>query len=348
MRRLPLSKLAKSTDRSWASWNFGATSFRPTGLSKYGYRSGQVDAFKNIKQSDFLLCVNYWIVGRLPMEITNSRFVPTTGIERPRAKIMARTTVVEKPARGWPLGRCLQALWASVLLLTSAGAVLAQATWPQVATPKGITTIDLGEQVTANGLPIRMRGFTSVATPAQVAELFRKSLGQPLVEDTVGANLVLGRSRGEHYVTVQLEAAGTGSRGLIAVTEMTAALNGQTTSHNADQQLLARLPAGFSIVNRTASADSRNRVEHVVLTNTHSIALNTESIKSMLGAEGFTFERETQSTGQSNARRGASSRNGITLFFRRSGDEAIAVISRDDSGTTGVVLNITGYLERAK
>lgn len=261
---------------------------------------------------------------------------------------MRRTTVVKTPTRGESLSRCLRALWAGVLLLTSAGAALAQHAWPQVATPKGVTTVDLGEQVTTNGLPIRMRGFTATATPAQVAELFRRSLGQPLVEDTVAAKLVLGRSHGEHYVTVQLEATGTGTHGLIAVTELTASLNGSTASHNADQKLLARLPAGFSIVSRTASADGKNHAEHVVLTNTHGIALNTESVKSMLGADGFTFERETQPTGQSGARRGAASRNARMLFFRSPGGEAVAVISRDDSGRTGVVLNTTSYMEHAK
>lgn len=260
---------------------------------------------------------------------------------------MARSTVIEKPKRR-SLGRCLRALCAGVLLLTPAGAVLAQASWPQIVIPAGITIIELGEPVTANGLPIRMRGFTSATAPAQVAELFRQSLGQPLVEDKVGTKQVLGRAQGAHYVTVQLEAAGSGTRGLIAVTELTAALNGSSASRNADQQLLAKLPAGFSVVSRTASTDSRNRVKHVVLTNTHSTALNSEAVKKMLGADGFTFERETQPTGQSGPYRGAASPDARTLFFRRAGGEAVAVISRDDNGRTGVVLNTTSHGEHAK
>jgi hypothetical protein len=258
---------------------------------------------------------------------------------------MARRTVVKNPLQVKSLGRPSRALLAGALLLTS-GAALAQLPWPQVAIPKGVTAIDMGEQVSANGLPLRMRAFTSAATPAQVAELFRQSLGQPLVEDTVAAKRILGRSQGEHYVTVQLEAAGTGTRGLIAVTELTAALNGRAASRNADQRLLARLPAGFNIVSRTASTDGKNRAEHVVLTNAHSIALNAEYVKSMLGVDGFTFERETVSTGQSH--RGAASRDGRTLFFSSPGGETVAVISRDNTGKSAVVLNTVSHSEHAK
>ncbi|MCW2858275.1 MAG: hypothetical protein JWR52_3890 [Marmoricola sp.] len=281
---------------------------------------------------------------------TNSAFISTTGILRPGAKIMVRGKALEVTARERSLGRCLQALLVSALLMTSAGAAVAQAqpSWPLVSIPKGVTTTGQVEEMTANGLPIRMRSFTSAATPPQVAELFRQSLGQPLVENTVGAKLVLGRSQGEHYVTVQLAAAGSGTRGVIAVTELSAAINGSASSRNADQRLLAKLPAGFKIVSRTVSVDARNRVEHVVLTNTHSITLNAESVKSMLGADGYIFERETQPTGEYFPRREAASRDARMLFFKNSGGEAVAVVSRDDSGRAGVVLNTTSYLERAK
>lgn len=279
---------------------------------------------------------------------TCSAFIPTTGVLGPGLKIMARGTSLQNMTSGWPLIRCLRTLLAVAPLLFAAGAALAQVSWPQVPIPEGVTTTDQGEQITANGLPIRMRGFTSSAAPVQVAEQFHQSLGQPLVEDRVGAKLVLGRLQGEHFVTVQLEAAGTGTRGLIAVTELTAALNGSTALRNADQRLLAKLPAGFSIVSRTTSADVRNRVEHIVLSNGHSIALNTESVKSMLGADGFTLERESQPTGQSRSHRGAATRDSKMLFFRSPSGEAVAVISRDDTGKTAVVLNTISYMEHVK
>ena len=245
-------------------------------------------------------------------------------------------------------GRSRQTLLAGALLLTSTGPVLAQTSWPQIAVPPGIVLTEQSGQVTANGLPVRMRGFTSAARPGKVAELFRHSLGQPLIEDKVGAKLVLGRSQGEHYLTVQFEAAGSGTRGVIAVTELTAALNGAAATLEADQRLLAKLAAGFSIVSRTASSDARRRVEHVVLTNSHSIGLSVESLKGMLGADGFSFERETRSGNQPNQFQSVKPRDARTLFFKKTRGEAIAVVSRDITGTTSVVLNTTSYLEHTK
>lgn len=261
---------------------------------------------------------------------------------------MAGAAALTMMERASSRGRYWQPLLAGALLLTCTGPVLAQTSWPQVAVPPGIVLTDQGGQVTANGLPVRMRSFTSAAGSAKVAELFRKSLGQPLVEDRVGARLVLGRSQGEYYLTVQFEAAGTGTRGVIAVTELTAALNGAAASRDADQRLLAKLAAGFNIVSRTASIDARRRVEHVVLTNQHSIGLSVDSLKGMLGADGFTLERETRPGNQPNQFQRATSRDARTLFFKKTGGEAIAVVSRDDTGRTAVVLNTTSYLEHAK
>jgi hypothetical protein len=261
---------------------------------------------------------------------------------------MAGSLTLKMMERGASRRRNWQTLLMGALLLTSTGPVLSQTSWPQVAVPPGIVLADQGGHVTANGLPVRMRGFTSVAGPAKVAELFRHSLGQPLLEDRVGAKLVLGRSQGAYYLTVQFEAAGTGTRGVIAVSELTAALNGAEASRDADQRLLARLAAGFSIVSRTASSDARRRVEHVVLTNHHSVGLSVASLKSMFGADGFTFERETRAGNQPNHPQSANLPETRTLFFKKTGGEAIAVVSRDDTGKTAVVLNTASYLEHAK
>lgn len=234
------------------------------------------------------------------------------------------------------------------LLLAVAGTALAQAPWPQIAIPEGIMLTDQGGEVSANGLPLRMRGFTSSAAPAVVAALFRQSLGQPLIENMLGAKLVLGRSHGAHYLTVQLEAHGAGSRGVIAVSELTAPLIASATSRDADQRLLGKLAAGFSIVSRTASDDTRRRAEHVVLNNTHSVGFSTESIKGMLQGDGFTLERDSRPVSQFGTVQGLNEREARMLFFRKPGGEAVAVISRDVKGKTAVVLNTINYLESAK
>lgn len=256
----------------------------------------------------------------------------------------AASNTVSRVSSGWRP----RALLVGALLWMPTGVVLAQTPWPRIAIPDGVILTDMGGQVSANGMPLQMRGFTAAAAPARVAALFRQSLGQPLVENRLGARQVLGRSYGAHYLTVQLEATAAGTRGVIALTGLTAAVNGLGAARDGDRRLLARLAAGFGIVSRTASDDTRRRAEHIVLTNTHSVGLSAESIKSMLHGDGFTLERETVPVNQLGAGRGGAAREGRTLFFAKPGGEAVAVISRDAQGRTAVVLNTISHAERSK
>lgn len=233
------------------------------------------------------------------------------------------------------------------LLLTPASSAIGQTTWPQIAIPEGVKLTEQGGPISVNGMPLRMRGFTSAAAPARVAALFQQSLGQPLMDNTVGVKRILGRSYGAHYVTVQIEPGVTGTRGVIAVTELTAAMNNAASARAADQRLLSRLAAGFHIVSRTSSEDNRRSIEHVILTNTHSVGLNAASVKNMLRIDGFVLERETTPAGQSGVDHRPATREATMLFFKKAGSEAVAVISRNDKGMTAVVLNTTRYANLA-
>jgi hypothetical protein len=225
----------------------------------------------------------------------------------------------------------------TTIALLAGGAAHAQTAWPSVALPEGIETFSIGEQVSANGRPVRMRGFVSSTAPARMVQLFKASLGQPLVEDISAAKTVLGRAQGEFYVTVQLETAGAGSRGVIALTRLRSMLADRDASKQADQRLLSRLPASTRLVSRTASVDGWNHAQHLVFTNALSPELNTSAVARMLGADGFALEREAPA---------ASS--GKTLFFRRSDGEALAVIFRDPSGSSLIVLNTIRFSGAAK
>lgn len=238
-------------------------------------------------------------------------------------------------------------LLVGALLLTPASSAISQTPWPQIAIPEGIKLSEQGGPISVNGMPLQMRGFTSTAAPARVAALFQQSLGQPLMDNTIGVKRILGRSHGAHYVTVQIEPGVTGTRGVIAVTELTAAMNNAAIARAADQRLLSRLAAGFHIVSRTATEDNRRSIEHVVLTNTHSVGLNAASVKNMLRIDGFVLERKTAPAGQSGVDHRPATREATTLFFKKAGSEAVAVISRDDKGMTAVVLNTIRYANLA-
>ncbi|HEX8887364.1 MAG TPA: hypothetical protein VF797_23035, partial [Noviherbaspirillum sp.] len=87
--------------------------------------------------------------------------------------------------------------------------------WREVRLPPGAQGFSLGGILSANGMPMQVQGFLSKQSATEIIAWFRASLGMPLVENHVGASTVLGRAQGSQYLTVQIEPAGSGSRGLI-------------------------------------------------------------------------------------------------------------------------------------
>ncbi len=253
------------------------------------------------------------------------------------------TTTVDRPIAA---GRARIALAAAMLLGSAAS--LADAPWPVVAIPKGIEPFDMGGEMNVNGLPLRMRGLLSTKSPTQVAALLRTSLGPPLVEHAQGNKLVLGRGMGEFYATVQLEPSGSGTRGLIAVTRLSAAIKEHTGLKEAGRHILSRFPAGSRLVSRTNSSDGKRRDEYLVLSNAHAPGLNIDNVKHLLAADGYSLERASAQGHTGNAAATRTGSGGTTLQFKRADGEAVAVVYRQAGGDTAVVLNTVTYLAPAK
>ncbi len=239
-----------------------------------------------------------------------------------------------------------RALLVAVLLLPGAAA-LADVAWPTVTIPHGIEAVDTGGELLANGMPLRMRGILSPKTPAQVAALFRDSLGQPLVENTLGARLVLGRALGEFYATVELEPFRAGTRGVVAVTRLSAAGGQRGAARQAEQRILSRFPSGSRLVSRTNSTAGQRHAEYLAVRNSLGTEFNVEHLKRMFDAEGYTLERGAAPPRLAHP---ASTRpsHGTTLFFKRRDAEVVAVIYRDHGGDTDIVLNTVTAPEQVK
>ena len=233
-----------------------------------------------------------------------------------------------------------------VALLLSAGCASADSAWPKIDLPTDANAYAIGQQMTVNGLPMRMQGFVSKAKPAQIAQWFRNSLGKPLVENILSNKLILGRSQGEHYISIQLEPIGSGTRGLVAVSQVKTAYENRFETRAVTERLLSRLPSGSRLVSQMTSSDGDKQAGYVVMSNTHNEDLNRDRLISMLQGDGLTLEREAlaiSGTGHPPPPEGAK-----TLFFKGAGKEAMAVIFRDQSGHTTVVLNTIIFLERFK
>lgn len=246
------------------------------------------------------------------------------------------------------LKRCV-AFCAGLAMLTFAiGTAYAGSAWPGVALPKNVDAYQIGQQINVNGMPMRMQGFISKDKVGELAQWFRQSMGKPLMENTLGRKLILGRAEGEHYVSVQLEATPQGTRGLIAVTQLQMAFDNRVETGAARDRLLARMPAATHLQSRMTSNDAGKISTFVVMDNAYSEELNRERIVDLLQEEGLHLERETSPDRHAQQAISASMANSRILFFKARNKEAIAVIQRAQSGRTTIVLNTTTQMESFK
>jgi hypothetical protein len=239
----------------------------------------------------------------------------------------------------------LPAVAASFIL---ASPVQAQSTWPDVQLPRNAAPFAVsGGTTEINGVPTRMQGFLSPDKPAEVLDWFRRSMGAPLAESRIGAKLVLGQAQGEHYTTIQLEPAGDGTRGVVAVTSMKEAQESQAREQAIRDRWQARLPAGSRLLSRIASQDGDKQSSHLMIVNSHSPDLNRERITALMREDGMELEHEPTAARASAVEQHTPAER-KTLFFKGRGKEAIAVIFRDRSGQTAIVLNTVTTIERFK
>lgn len=254
------------------------------------------------------------------------------------------TEFVHRPGALRALGPAMGVLACTVLLPHCARAE----GWPVVDLPMEVRSFDVGQQVNLNGLPMRLRGFVSALSPKAAAEAFRQSLGKPLVENMLGNTLVLGRAQGEHYISVQIEAAGAGSRGIVGVAHLKSAYDNRSATRENTQRWLSRLPAGSRLLSQMESQDGGKLSRHLVIANTQAQALNRERLISLLADEGLVFERESVPDEHDAARMSEELAGSRMLFFKGANKEAIATVSRDGSGQTTMVLNVITSLERIR
>jgi hypothetical protein len=201
--------------------------------------------------------------------------------------------------------------------------------WPEVALPSDAQGFSLDGSMSAGGMPMQVRGFLSRQPATEIIAWFRASLGMPLVENHVGTITVLGRAQGSQYLTVQIEPAGSGSRGLIAQTELPATAADREAERSLQARWLARLPPGMRLQSLTRGHDAGRHYQYLVLESPHSPSLSRDAINSLMRQDGYLLERELRATAPPSR----------TLHFRGTAREATAVILAHADGSSAVVLN---------
>jgi hypothetical protein len=223
----------------------------------------------------------------------------------------------------------------TVLLCLCAGAALpvrAERAWPTLALPADAQVWAVGEQLSANGVPMRVRGFLSPRPPAELARRLREGLGEATVQSRLGDRLILGRAERGFYLTVLLDAVPGGTRALVAVADLQTALRERGRTQSQARRWRERLPAGSQLLSHTQARDGARWSTQIVYRNGVSAERNAQALTAWLLQDGL----EPQPTLHDPAS-GAQ-----VLLFQGRGQEASAVITRGPRGQAQVVLNTVG------
>lgn len=208
-------------------------------------------------------------------------------------------------------------------------AAAAQSAW---RLPDEAQSFEIARDITAGGIPMRLSGFVSALPPPALAERFRQSLGEPLVETKMKTprahGIVLGRMQRDGYLTVQIEAAGSGARGIIAMSDLNNSSARRRKALEDGRRWQARLPAGTRILSDIRSRDGDRLWHQLVLSN----ALTPEGNRAVL-------ERLMREDGMQLAHQAARA-SGQSLLFAGPGREATASILRSADGASAIVLDI--------
>ncbi len=221
-------------------------------------------------------------------------------------------------------------LWLSICLSGLSQAEM----WPVIALPPNVDAFVVGDQFAANGLPMRVQGFIAKDMKVvQAVDWFKRTMGQPLVENRLGKKVILGRAQGGYYLTVQLEAMRDdglgGIKGMAAISDI-AAFNASQSHHVREVvRWLDRWPAGTQEMNRMSSQDFQKASVYVSLRNGHSEELNRLALIDVLQQDGLSLERESSRTNNA----------GMSLYFKGAQKEAIATIAKTEQGITHIVIN---------
>lgn len=215
---------------------------------------------------------------------------------------------------------------AGVLMLMLLAGAAPASDWPDVPLPADSRSEWVSKHMLYNGLPMRASRFFSATSHEQTKAFYRKLWRDKVVEDKLGDKTVLGHLDGAHYVTVELQQAGTATQGTIGIMALPTAPPREPAGHG-----FAR-PAGSRIVNDIRYLDTPNETRTLVLTNPLSPYVNQQFYVQRLRARGW----EISDTGQCRSFSNTCS----ARFENKGGARMTMAIDRDAQGATVVVANI--------
>ncbi len=208
---------------------------------------------------------------------------------------------------------------ALLVLLGPAAACAAE--WPDVPEPDDAKSEWVSKHMIYNGLHMRSARYTSAQSPQQLVAFYsRQWPGQVTVND-VGSKTIVGHAQGEHYITIELNGAGTGSEAQIGIVRLLK--EKPRTAPGADFMK----PSGTTVVNDIQYLDNPGRT--LAMESTLSPYQSEAFYRNRLPAEGW--------TAQSSATACSMISNSCVSSYSKGKQQMTLTFNRREKGTSIVV-----------
>ncbi|MBB1061989.1 hypothetical protein [Marilutibacter spongiae] len=198
--------------------------------------------------------------------------------------------------------------------------------WPDVPLPEGSKGQMVSEHMKYNGLDMQSSRFASTEAVEDVIAFYRAKWPERTVVDQAEGKTLIGHMEGEHYVTIEIESDGAGSRGTIGILKSPA--EGQTP--NLGEGFYR--PAGTDVVSDIIYLDTPGKTRTLVLQNRMSPYVNQQSYNQRMRAEGW------KSVGSAPCR--PSSLECVARFEGAGGKKMSMTMSRGEGAVTSTVVTI--------
>jgi hypothetical protein len=105
----------------------------------------------------------------------------------------------------------------------SIAVIPAWAGWPTTPMAPNMQTQNVAKRILFNGLDMRVQVFESRQSPDEILAFYRKIWVGQAVVNQIGHEQVIGHREGDYFMTIQVSASGSGSKGNIGVVDVATA-----------------------------------------------------------------------------------------------------------------------------
>jgi len=202
--------------------------------------------------------------------------------------------------------------------------------WPKIENPPQAHVVWVGDDLNQNGVPIKIKSFSSQATPEEIINFYNSAWNtgsdlKPVIND-FGDWKIIGKQIGDYYLTVQAkQGEQTSSEGFLSVSKLPTYKGEEITT---DFPKLG----GSEILSKTKSYDPGVTGETIIIKNDYSIQSNVSFYEGKMVEKGWTMTRsDVQPVNGSVSK---------FLYFKRSKQACSIVINQSDLGQSVIVANV--------